>query len=83
MFAPESVQVPLPVLVTDVVLVPLLSTIAPLISPVPAVEPCNVSVLLPAPVAVKLLVNLSRPVPDWSSVPPPVVPARLMTRSVV
>ena len=74
---------PVPALVSEVLLVPVLFTMAPAISPVPAVEPCSVSVLLPAPVAVKALVNFSRPVPDWSSVAPPVVPARLMTRSVL
>ena len=43
---------------------PTLSTMAPATSPVPAVEPCRVKVLTPPPVAVKALVNLSRPVPD-------------------
>jgi hypothetical protein len=80
-FVPESVQVPEPALVSAVAL--LLLTIAPAISPVPAVEPCRVSVLAPAPVAVKALVNFNSPAPDWSSVAPPVVPARLITRSLV
>ena len=50
---------------------------------IPAVDPCNVSVLDPAPVAVTLPVKVSKPAPEWSITPPPVVPARLMTRSVV
>ena len=36
----------------------------PEISPVPVVDPCRVSVLLPTPVAVKSLVNFSKPLPD-------------------
>ena len=56
---------------------------APAISPVPAVDPCKVSVLAPAPVAVSALVNFKSPVPDWSIVAPNVVPARLSTRSVM
>ena len=81
--APLSTQVPVPVFTTPVVFVPLLSTMAPLISPEPAVDPCKVSTFAPAPEAVRSLVILSKPVPDWSIVPPPVVPARSITRSVV
>ena len=80
---PDSVHVPLPDLSRAVLLAPPLSTMAPASSPVPAAEPCSVSVLLPTPVAVSALLNLSKAVPDWSIVPPPVVPARLITRSVV
>ena len=71
---------PLPLLVRLVAA--LLLTMAPAISPVPAVEPRRVSVLIPAPVAVKALVNFNSPVPDWSRVAPPVMPARLITRLV-
>ncbi len=81
--APDRVQPPVPVLTRLVVLVAELFTIAPAISPSPAVEPCSVRVLLPAPVAVKSLVNLSRPVPEWSITALAVVPRRLTTRSVV
>ena len=62
MFTPESVHVPVPNFVT--IVVPEPSIIAPLISPVPADEPCNVTVFTPIPVAVKALVNFSNPVPD-------------------
>ena len=55
----------------------------PAISPVPVVDPVRVSDLFPAPVTVKLLVNFSSPVPDWSRIAPPVRPARLITRSLV
>ena len=79
---PESVHVPVPALVR-LVAPPALSTSPPASSPVPAVEPCSVSVLAPEPVAVIALVNFNSPVPDWSTVPPPVVPARFKTRSVV
>ena len=48
----------------------------------PVVEPCSVSVFIPAPVAVTLPEKSNAPLPDWSSTPPPVVPARLMMRSV-
>src|SRR2546421_12701960 len=82
-FAPASVHVPVPAFVNAVVFAMLLSTMAPSISPVPAVEPWTVSVLAPAPVAVRLLVNFNRPVPDWSTTPPPVVPARLSTLLLV
>ena len=57
---------------------------APAISPVPSDDPCKVKVLLPGPVAVVALLNFSNPpMPACSSVPPPVKPARLITRSVV
>src|SRR5947208_209310 len=52
----------------------------------PVLLPVSVSVLLPAPVAVKALVKVIvavGAVPEASSVAPPVVPARLRTRSVV
>ena len=62
-FAPERVHVPVPALEMEVAL-PVEFTIAALTSPAPAVEPCSVRVLLPAPLAVKALVNSSRPVPD-------------------
>ena len=55
--APESVHVPVPAFVSAVT--PVLFTIAPAISPVPAVDPCSVSVLAPAPLAVNALVNFS------------------------
>jgi len=61
-FAPDKVQVPVPVFVIAVVPEP--STIVPAISPVPADEPWSVTVFTPIPVAVKALVNLSNPVPD-------------------
>ena len=61
----------------------LLSTMAPAISPTAVEEPSSVSVLDPAPVAVRSLVNLTSPVPMRLIWPPPVVPARLRTRSVM
>ena len=64
--SPDRTQVPLPSLVTEVLFVAELSTMAPAISPMPAVDPRSARFLLPAPVAVKSLVNLSKPVPDWS-----------------
>src|SRR5438067_1844781 len=80
---PESVHVPAPVFVREVAK-PVLSTIAPPISPVPAVEPCRVRLLLPSPAAVLVPVNFSKPlVPDVSIIPPPVVPLRLNTLLVV
>ena len=48
-FAPDMVQVPVPNLFKDVVPEP--SGITPDINPVPAVDPCKVKVLAPAPVA--------------------------------
>ena len=83
MFAPERVHAPVPAFTSAVVFAAELSTMAPASSPVPAVEPCSVRVLLPAPVAVRSLENRSRPVPDWSTVAPPVVLLRLSTRLVV
>ena len=81
---PERVQVPALVLVTDVMLTPLLLTILPAISAPPAPVPCRVRVLLPAPVAVKLLVNFSKPDALLAViVAAPVVPAMLMVRFVV
>src|SRR5205085_2627081 len=80
--APDTVQVPVPALTRPVV-EPVLLTMAPANSPVPAVDPCRVRFLAPTTVAVRLVVNFSRPVPDWSIVPPPVVPFRLIVRSVV
>ena len=56
---------------------------APAISPTAVEEPSSVSVLDPAPVAVRSLVNLTVPVPMRLIWPPPVVPARLRIRSVV
>ena len=73
----------MPVLVSAVVLVTELSAITLAISPVPAVEPVSVSVLIPAPEAPKVPVKLKSPVPDWLMVPPPVVPGRSRFRSVV
>ena len=61
-FTPLSVQVPVPALVSAVALA--LFTMAPTTSPVPAVEPCNVNVFAPLPVAVNALENCNRPVPD-------------------
>ena len=80
---PDSVQAPVPDLLNEVRLTPPLSTKTPASSPVPTLDPCKLSVLLPTPVAVTALVNFSSPLPDWTSVPPPVVPARSSTRSVV
>src|SRR5438309_456312 len=54
----------------------------PLMVLAPVFVPVSVRVLIPAPVAVRLLVNDTVPVPDESSVAPPVVPARLTTRFV-
>ena len=82
MFAPESVHCPLPLFVTEVAPL-LLSMMLPLITPTPAVEPCSVSVFAPTPVAVKLDVKVRVPVPESSSVAPPVVPARSITRLVL
>ena len=81
-FAPDRIQVPVPAFVR-LVRLPVLFTTAPAISPMPAVDPCKVRVLLPPPVAVKLLVNCSVPVPDWSMVALPVVPARFIVLLVV
>ena len=80
--APESVQAPLPRLRTAVRFDALLLTIDPKIRAVPSVEPCSVSVLLPAPEAVTEPMKSKTPVPDWSSTAPPVVPERLMLRCV-
>ena len=49
-------------------------------SPAPDVEPCRVRVLLPAPVAVRAPENI-RLRAGLLIVAPPVVPARLITRS--
>ena len=83
MLAPESTQRPVPVFVSVVRFVPELLTIAPATSPMPVAEPVRVSVLEPAPVAVKGVVNLSSPVPACSIVAPVVVPARLIGRFVM
>ena len=78
---PESVQLPTPALVTAVALAEF--TIAPATAFAAVLLPVSVRDLTPAPVAVKLLVNTSAPEPEASTPPPPVVPARLITRSVV
>ena len=78
---PESVHVPEPVFSSEIVPLPL--TMFPANSPVPAVEPLSVKLLAPTPVTERLLVNLSKPVPDCSSPAPPTVPDNLMTLSVV
>ena len=83
MLAPLRTHVPVPALISAVVLELLLSTMMPLIVLLPVFEPCSVRVLLPAPVAVRLLENVSAPVPSFWMTAPPVVPARLITRSVV
>jgi hypothetical protein len=79
----ERVHLPVPCLKREVVFIELLLTMAPAISPLPAVEPCSTNVLEPAPVAVKDRTNFSNPVPDWSSTAPPVVPERSIARLVV
>ncbi len=80
-FAPKSTQVPLPALVNEVALV--LSTMA-LPSVFAAVlVPSSVRGFAPAPVAVRGEVRIRAPDPDASRVAPPVVPARLITRSLV
>ena len=80
---PERVQVPVPDLVTKVLLPePELLTIAPATSPEPG--PVRVRVFEPLPVAVKLLVNLRKPVEEVALIVAlPVVPAKLMVRLVV
>ena len=78
---PESIHEPAPDFVREVLLVLLLSTMAPEMV-LPEVVPVRVSVFAPAPVAVKLEVKVSAPVPELSRVAPPVVPARLMMRLV-
>ena len=83
MLFPERIQVPVPDLVSEVMLVTVLLTMAPCNSPMPAVDPVSVRVLAPAPVAVSALVKVSVPVPDMSSVAEPIVPARLITRFVL
>src|SRR5215207_2008993 len=60
---PDNRQVPVPFLVTDVMFVALLLGMTPAISPMPAVDPIRLSVLLPAPVAVTLDEKASVPVP--------------------
>ena len=62
---------------------PELFTMAPEMALLAVLEPTRLSVLLPAPVAVKLDVNVREPAPEASSVAPPVVPARLTTRFVL
>ena len=67
---------PVPLLVR-LVRFPVLFTTAPAISPKPL--PLRASVLLPPAVAVKSLVNLSKPVPFWVIVAVRLLPApRLM-----
>ena len=81
---PERVQVPEPAFNNDVMLTTLLFTILPAISAPPAPVPCRVRNLLPAPEAVKLLVNLSKPDALLAVIVAlPVVPAMLMVRFVV
>ena len=77
-FVPSSSQVPAPDLTRAVV--PLPSTRAAESVFTAVLVPVSVRVLLPAPVAVSAEVSVSAPEPEASSVPPPVVPARLMTR---
>ena len=59
-------------MINEVGLAPELSTIAPEIVLVAVLVPVSVSVLAPAPVAVKLLVNTIGPVPSAEFVAPPV-----------
>ena len=80
---PDNIHLPLPAFRTAVVLTVLLLAIVPEISPVPDPEPRSVSVFAPAPVAVTLPAKITAPLPARSKTPPPVVPARLITRSVV
>src|ERR1700719_2613361 len=69
--APLRTHVPAPAFVSAVVLEPLLSTIAPLIVLLPVFDPCSVRVLLPAPVAVRLLEKVTAPLPSfWMTAPP-------------
>src|SRR5688572_9641734 len=58
----------------------------PLTSPLPAVEPVSVTVLVLAAVVVRgaeKLMTLAAEVLDWSSVIPPELPLRVRTRLVV
>ena len=73
-FAPESVQVPVPCFKIEVGVVAPLLTMTPEISPVPAVDPCRVRVFVPIPEEVTPPDKTSAPVPDWSITPPPAVP---------
>src|SRR5690348_3172015 len=54
-FAPETAQLPAPLLVSDVVLVVLLSTMAPCTALAAVLVPARVRIFAPAPVAVKAL----------------------------
>ena len=83
MLTPLRVHVPVPFLTREVTPILGLSTMAPAISPGPAVVPVRMSILLPVPEAVKLLVNLSKPDPDCSRIAVPVVTNRSMGRSLV
>ena len=84
MLLPESVQVPVPVLVTFVTFPVLLSAMMPLRRAVPAVEPWSVRVFAPLPVLVMFPVRTSWPeAPDWSILTSPVPPLRLMFLSEV
>jgi hypothetical protein len=78
----RSVQVPKPVFISPVE-PPELSTNEPSNDPVPTLDPLSVSVFAPAPVAVSELEKINVPEPAWSSTAPPVVPARLIIRSVI
>ena len=72
---------PGPDLVRAVVPEPLMT--APLRVLASVLVPPSVRVLAPTPVAVSALENTSAPEPEDSMVAPPVVPARLTTRSDV
>src|SRR5258706_12155515 len=78
-----SAQVPTPVLASAVVFTELLSTTAPPKVFAAVLVPVSVSVLLPAPLAVRALVNVRAPLPYASIVAPPVVPAWSITRSLL
>ena len=79
--APDRTQRPVPVLSSEVVPVALLGMTPEMVF-VPVFVPPRVRVLSPSPVVVKLLVNVSAPLPLAVIVAPPVVPARSTTRSV-
>ena len=78
---PARTHTPTPVLVTAVA--PVEFGITPPSVLLPVFVPSRVSVFTPLPVAVRLELNVTGPLPEAITVPPPVVPARLSTRSVL
>ncbi|OQC20667.1 MAG: hypothetical protein BWX70_03263 [Verrucomicrobia bacterium ADurb.Bin070] len=79
----DSVHVPEPALMTVREEPATPSAITPAISPAPVgFDPCRVSFLTPAADELISPVKVSRLVPDWSIVAPPVVPASSRLRSV-